>query len=67
MKLNISKMRTITMNALNYSNYKLCDSGIIPTDSIKVLGVPMNSELHFHHHVEYDFPKPLSFCAIFEL
>ena len=43
MKLNISKTRTITMNTLNYTNYTLCDSCIILTDSIRALGVPINS------------------------
>jgi hypothetical protein len=56
MKLNISKTRIIVFtrktNVLYY-NYKICDSFIIRTDTIKDFGVELDSKLYFHAHVDY--------------
>jgi hypothetical protein len=51
MKLNIGKTRVISFsretNALIY-DYKLCQSSITRTHSIKDLGVYIDNKLHFH-------------------
>jgi hypothetical protein len=58
MKLNISKTRVISFsrktNTLTY-DYKLCQSSITRTDSIKDLGVFIDSKLQFHSYVDYSF------------
>jgi hypothetical protein len=60
MKLNISKTRVIAFtrktNVLYYS-YKICDLFITHTDTIKDLGVQLDSKLHFHAHVDYIFSQ----------
>jgi hypothetical protein len=60
MKLNISKARVIAFtrktNVLYY-NYKICDSSITRTDTIKDLGVQLDSKLHFHAHFDYIFSQ----------
>jgi hypothetical protein len=58
MKLNISKTKVISFsrktNVLIY-DYKLCQSSITRTDSIKDLGVFIDAKLHYHDHVNYIF------------
>jgi hypothetical protein len=55
MKLNISKTRGIAFtrktNVLYYT-YKICDPSITRTDTIKDLGVLLDSKLHFHEHAD---------------
>jgi hypothetical protein len=62
MKLNISKTKVISFsrktNVLIY-DYKLCQSSITWTDSIKDMGVFTDAKLHFQDHVNYIF----SHCA----
>jgi hypothetical protein len=59
MKLNISKTNVIYFsrktNVLIY-DYKLCQSSVTWTNSIKDLGVFIDAKLHFHGHVNYIFP-----------
>jgi hypothetical protein len=58
MKLNISKTRVISFSNKNNTliyDYKLCQSSITRTDSIKDLGVFTDSKLRFHNHVDYIF------------
>jgi hypothetical protein len=56
MKLNITKTIVISFsrktNVLKY-DYKLCQSSITRTDSIKDLGVYNDAKLHFHGHVNH--------------
>jgi hypothetical protein len=56
MKLNITKTRIISFsrktNVPKY-DYKLCQSSITRTDSIKDLGVYIDAKLHFHDHVNF--------------
>jgi hypothetical protein len=58
MKHNISKTRVISFsrktNTLIY-DYKLCQSSVTCTDSIKDPGVLIDSKLRFHNHVDYIF------------
>jgi hypothetical protein len=60
MKLNIGKTRVISFsrkpNALIY-DYKLCQSPITRSPSIKDLGVYIDNKLHFHDHVNYIFSQ----------
>jgi hypothetical protein len=60
MKLNIGKTRVIAFtrktNVLYY-NYKICDSSVTRTDTIKDLGILLDSKLHFHAHVDYIFSQ----------
>jgi hypothetical protein len=58
MKLNISKTRVISFSRKTttlFFQYKLCHSFITRTDSIKDLGVFIDSELHFHNHAAVGF------------
>jgi hypothetical protein len=58
MKLNISKTKVISFsrktNMLIY-DYNLCQSSINRTDSIKDLGLFIDTKLHFHDHIKYLF------------
>jgi hypothetical protein len=58
MKLNISKTKVIYFlrktNLVIY-DYKLCQSSIIRTDSIKDLGIFTDTKLHIHNHVNHIF------------
>jgi hypothetical protein len=60
MKLNINKTRVIAFtrrtNVLYYS-YKICDSFINRTDTIKDLVVQLELKLHLHAHVDYIFSQ----------
>jgi hypothetical protein len=60
MKLNIGKTRVIYFsrktNALIY-DYKLCQSSITRSHSIKDLGVYTDNKLHFHDHVNFIFSQ----------
>jgi hypothetical protein len=60
MKLNISKTRVITFskktNGLYYV-YKIQDSSITHTDTIKDLGVLLDSKFRFHAHTDYIFSQ----------
>jgi hypothetical protein len=62
MKLNVSKTRVITFsrktNGLYYV-YKIQDSSINRTDTIKDLGVLLDSKLYFHAYVDYIFSQSL--------
>jgi hypothetical protein len=54
MKLNISKTRVIAFTRktnILYYTYKMCNSSITRTDTIKDLGVQLDSKLHIHVHV----------------
>jgi MFS-type transporter involved in bile tolerance (Atg22 family) len=57
-KLNMSKTKIITSsretNMLIY-DYKLCQSSLARTDSIKDLGIFLDSKLQFHDHVNHVF------------
>jgi len=56
MKLDISKIRvtafTRKTNVLYYT-YKIWDLSITNMDTIKDLGVQLDSKLHFHAHADY--------------
>jgi hypothetical protein len=58
MKLNISKTKIIPFsrktNLLIYE-HKICQSHITRTDTIKEVGIFMDSKRHFHNHVNYIF------------
>jgi hypothetical protein len=60
MKLDIGKTGVISFsrktNALIY-DYKLCQSSITRSHSIKDLGVYTDNKLHFHGHVNYIFSQ----------
>jgi hypothetical protein len=62
MKLNVGKTRvtgfTRKTNVLYY-NYKICDSSVTRTDTIKDLGVLLDSKLHFHARVDYIFSNSI--------
>ena len=62
MKLNVSKTRVIIFcrktNGLYYV-YKIQDSSITRTDTIKDLGVQLDSKLHFHARVDCIFSQIL--------
>jgi hypothetical protein len=56
LKLNISKTRVISFSRKTntlFCDYKLCQSSITRTDSIKDLRVFTDSKLRFHNHVDY--------------
>ena len=61
-KLNVSKTRAITFsrktNGLYYV-YKIQDSSLPRTDTIKDLDVQLDSKLHFHAQVDYIFSQSL--------
>jgi hypothetical protein len=63
MKLKIRETRVIISsrktNGLYYV-YKIQDSSITCTDTIKHLVIQLDSKLHFHTHVYYIFPQSLS-------
>jgi hypothetical protein len=58
MKLNIDKTKVITFcrktNILIYE-YKLFHSTITRTDSVKDLGVYLDTKLYFHNHTNFIF------------
>ena len=68
-KLTNHKARDVTfvrkMNAINY-DYKLCEINITRTDCIKDLEVFLDSELLFHHHVDYIFAKSLKMLKLIQ-
>jgi hypothetical protein len=67
MKLNISKTRVISFSRKTntlFFQYKLCHSFITRTDSIKDLGVFIDSKLHFHNHVEYIFSQCIKLLGL---
>jgi hypothetical protein len=56
MKLNIRETRVISFSRKTSTliyDYKLCQSSITRTGSIKDLGVFTDSKLRFHNHVDY--------------
>jgi hypothetical protein len=67
MKLNISITRVISFsrktNTLIY-DYKLCQSSFTRTDSIKDLGVFVDSKLRFHNHVDYIFSQCIKLLGL---
>jgi hypothetical protein len=67
MKLNIGKTRVIAFtgktNVLYYI-YKICDSSVTGTDTIKDLGILLDSKLHFHAHVDYIFSQSIKTLAL---
>jgi hypothetical protein len=67
MKLTITKTRVIAFtrktNVLYYT-YKICDSSITRTDTIKDLGVQLDSKLHFHGHVDYIFSQSIRMLGL---
>jgi hypothetical protein len=67
MKLSISKTRVISFsrktNSLIY-DYELCQSSITRTDSIKDLGVFIDSKLRFHNHVDYIFSQCIKLLGL---
>jgi hypothetical protein len=66
-KLNISKTNviptSIKTNVLNY-DYKLCQSCINRTDSIKDLGLYIDNKLHFHDHINYIFSQRIKLLGL---
>jgi hypothetical protein len=63
MKLNISKTRDIALTrktSVLYYIYKICDSSVTRTDTIKDLGV----QLHFHAHVDYIFSQSVRMMGL---
>jgi hypothetical protein len=66
-KLNISKTKIITFsrktNTLIY-DYKLCQSSLIRTDSIKDLGIFLDSKLQFHDHVNHVFSHCINLLGL---
>jgi hypothetical protein len=67
LKLKISKTRvnafTRKTNVLYYS-YKICDSFITRADTIKELGVQLDSKLHFHAHADYIFSQSVRMLGL---
>jgi hypothetical protein len=67
MKLNISKTRVISTsrktNTFIY-DYKFCQSSVTRTDSIKGLGVFIDSNLRFHNHVDYLFSECIKLLGL---
>jgi hypothetical protein len=63
----VSKTRVVSFsrktNTLIY-NYKLCQSSITRTDSIKDLGVFIDSKLRFHNHVDYIFSQCIKLLGL---
>jgi hypothetical protein len=62
MKLNIGKTRVIAFTRkknILYYNYKISDSSVTGTETIKDLGMLLDSKLHFHAHVDYIFSKSI--------
>jgi hypothetical protein len=45
-------------------DYKLCQSSITRTDSIKDLGVITDSKLHFRNHVDYILSQCINFLGL---
>jgi hypothetical protein len=68
MKLNVSKTRVISFsrktNRILIFHYKLCHSYITRTDSIKDLGVFIDSKLHFHNHADYIFSQCIKLLGL---
>jgi hypothetical protein len=67
MKLNINKTRVISFSrktATLFFQYKLCHSSITRTNSIKDLGVFIDSKLHFHNHVDYIFSQCIKLLGL---
>jgi hypothetical protein len=67
MKLNINKTSVISFsrkaNTLIF-NYKLCHSSITRTNSIKNVGVFIDSKLHFHNHADYLFSQCIKLLGL---
>jgi hypothetical protein len=67
MKLNINKTRVIFFsrktNTLIY-DYKLCQSSITRTNSIKDLGVFIDSKLRFHDYVDCIFSQCIKLLGL---
>jgi hypothetical protein len=58
MKRNISKTKIITFSRktkILIYDYKLCQSSLTRTDSIKDLGIFLDSKLQFHDHINHVF------------
>jgi hypothetical protein len=67
MKLNISKTRVISFSRKTITlifHYKLCHSSITRTDSLKYLGVFIDSKLHFRNHVDYIFSQCIKLLGL---
>jgi hypothetical protein len=67
MKLNISKTKVISFSRktnVPIYDYKLCQSPITRTDSIKDLGVFIDVKLHFHDHVNYVFSRCIKLLGL---
>jgi hypothetical protein len=67
MKLNVNKTTVISFSRkmnLCLFDYKLCESLITWTECIKDLGVQIDSELHFHHHVDYIFSQAVRLLGL---
>jgi hypothetical protein len=66
LKLSVSKTRVIAFprktNVLYYT-YEICASSITCIDTIKDLGVQLDSKLQFHAHVDYIFSKSVRMPA----
>jgi hypothetical protein len=66
-KLNSNKTRVITFNRkiyVFYYAYKLWDSSITRTDTLIDLQVQLDSELHFHAHVDYIFSQSVRMLGL---
>jgi hypothetical protein len=51
--LTVWNSTSVKLTNVPIYDYKLCQSSIIRTDSIKDLSVFIDSKLHFHYHVNY--------------
>jgi hypothetical protein len=50
-------------NLLDF-DYKLCESPVTCSDSIKDLEVLIDSKLNFHHHVDYILSQTIRFLGL---
>jgi len=69
-KLNISKTRVIAFTRktkLLYYTYKIWDSYITCMDTIKDLGIQLDSKLHFHAHADYIISQSVRLLGLNEL
>jgi hypothetical protein len=67
MKINVSKTRVISFpwktNMISFG-YKLCGSRINHTDTLKDLGIILDTKLYFHPHVDYIFSQALHLLGL---
>jgi hypothetical protein len=62
MKINVCKTRVISVTrktSIITCEYKICESRINRTDTVKDLGVILDTTLYFYHHVDNIFSQSL--------